>query len=221
MLVVRCCASFMFRAASAGWSEFAHVADQARVARLQLRPYRQRTRLTCVFGVACFFGAAAVGHSATLSPPAQAPTMRATVAPTSSASSRALSEAVPTTASYCGESGRYASLPEARDAMLAFIGKAWRCEAIAIGDWAPAGSGGGYSPDGACSGRAFRQSYSLCGSGELRSFTFFESGAVTAPVAVAAVRRLPVPKLSGITNTSGVPQKVVLVNASPMSAMAR
>ncbi|MFN7220921.1 MAG: hypothetical protein ACK5UX_09815, partial [Burkholderiales bacterium] len=75
---------------------------------------------------------------------------------------------------YCGESGRYSSLTEAGEAMLQFVGKARRCDAVAVGEWRPAGTGAGYSPGGACYGKAYEQTYALCGSGALLRFVFFE-----------------------------------------------
>jgi hypothetical protein len=123
--------------------------------------------------------------------------------------------------------------------MLQFVGKARRCDAVAVGEWRPAGTGAGYSPGGACYGKAYEQTYALCGSGALLRFVFFELPSETdSPV--ESSDRLPtldVPsnrieaaasKVVAIRNAStptasapGVPQRVVLVNSAQSAVMGR
>lgn len=123
--------------------------------------------------------------------------------------------------------------------MLQFVGKARRCDAVAVGEWRPAGTGAGYSPGGACYGKAYEQTYALCGSGALLRFVFFELPSETdSPV--ESSDRLPtldVPsnrieaaasKVVAIRNASTptasaprVPQRVVLVNSAQSAVMGR
>jgi hypothetical protein len=133
---------------------------------------------------------------------------------------------------YCGESGRYASLSEAREAMLEFISKRQRCEAVAVGDWMASGSGAGITPGGMCHGKAFAQTYSPCGGGALGRFVFFESESTThTSPAAAVISKQPTTAAQSAAQTHkpirtdttlpGLPSRVVLVNATPSAAMAR